>query len=292
MKKILLIGQGSLGHYIKKQAVMNDFEIFGTYYKNTSPDSSCLNICDIDSVEKVVKKINPDFAINCAARGDIDFLETHPKEAFDVNSIGAKNVAQICNENKTRLIHISTDSVFDGIRGNYDESDKPNPQNAYAQSKFDGEKNVAQICNDYIIIRTNFYGLYPTRKYFLNWIFENIKQGKGFTGFSDVIFSPLDASTLSKMIVESLEIQYSGILHLSQNFPISKYDFIKNILDYFKLKNPLRKGSIDDQKPGVKRPKNTSLNNAKSKFFIKTKIPGYMEWVKENQSSLNRYLNN
>ena len=94
------------------------------------------------------------------------------------------------------------------------------------------------------------------------------------------------------MITESLEINYNGILHLASDCSISKYDFIKNILDYFDLKNPLSKGSIDDQKLIARRPKNTSLNNLKSKDLLTIEIPSFLDWIKENNMMINRYLNN
>ncbi len=292
MKKILIIGQGSLGYYIKKQAILEGYDVLGTYHNTKEIDSLFLNVCDINSIEDIIKNENPDYAINCAARGDVDYLETHSEDAFNVNTLGAENVAKILHENKIRLVHISTDSIFDGIKGNYSEEDQPNPVNVYAQSKYEGEKKVSQISSNHLIIRTNFYGLYPNGRYFFNWILDNIKQKKSFLGFTDIIFSPLDVSTVSKMITESLEINYNGVLHFASDCSISKYDFIKNILDYFNLKNPLSKGSIDSQKLIACRPKNTSLNNLKSKDLLTIEIPSFLDWIKENEMMINRYLNN
>lgn len=292
MKKILIIGQGSLGYYIKKQAILEGYDVLGTYHNTKEIDSLFLNVCDINSIEDIIKNENPDYTINCAARGDVDYLETHSEDAFNVNTLGVENVAKVLHENKIRLVHISTDSIFDGIKGNYSEEDQPNPVNVYTQSKYEGEKKVSQISNNYLIIRTNFYGLYPNGRYFFNWILDNIKQKKSFLGFTDIFFSPLDVSTVSKMITESLEINYNGILHLASDCSISKYDFIKNILDYFNLKNPLSKGSIDDQKLIACRPKNTSLNNLKSKDLLTIEIPSFLDWIKENEMMINRYLNN
>ena len=227
MKKILLIGKGSLGNYIKNQSTFQEYNILCTSHTSQETDCFSLNVCNIESVDNLIKNENPDYIINCAARGDVDYLETHPDDAFSVNSIGAENIARISKENKIRLVHISTDSVFDGIKGNYSEEDEPNPVNIYAKSKFEGEKNISKISNNYLIIRTNFYGFYSSGKYFFNWILNNIKQKNDFLGFADVIFSPLDVATLSKLIVESLSINYNGILHLASDMSISKYDFIK-----------------------------------------------------------------
>jgi dTDP-4-dehydrorhamnose reductase len=292
MQKILLIGQGSLGEYIKNQAILKNYKIVGTFNDSKKPNCLFLNICEINSIEKIVKNVNPDYIINCASSGDVDYLESHPEIAFNVNSLGAENIAKISHENKIRLIHISTDSVFDGIKGNFKETDSPNPVNIYGKSKYEGEKNILKICNDFIIIRTNFYGLYSTRKYFFNWILDNIKKNQSFLGFDDVIFTPLDVSTLSKMIILSLNINFNGILHFSSDTPISKYNFIKNTLNFFELKNSLKKGSIESAQSLALRPKNTSLNNEKSKEFIKIQIPSYNDWFKQNKDLINRYLNN
>ena len=230
-KKILLFGKGFLGSNIVLNNKKNNYKITSTHKAGKEKnDQFSLDIFNISTIEKIILKTNPDFIINCIARGDIDFLEKDLDLAMKVNCYGVSNIAKIAKENKIRMLHISTDSIFDGKRGNYVEEDIPNPINNYAKSKYAGEKEIMKSTNDYVIIRTNFFGLDQRGNYLFNWILNNVKKSTTMYGFSDVIFSPLNIDCLSKMILELLEIKFKGIIHLSSDKVISKHDFILEIL--------------------------------------------------------------
>ena len=271
-EKVLVIGKGFLGTYVEKEA-SNYFDVVCTQLNSTKSEIKKLDIVDFEQVNNLILSINPDYVINCAVRGDIDNLQNNKELAFSVNSQGPENIAISCKENKTRFIHISTDSVFDGEMGNYTEKDIPNPVNVYAESKLKGELKIAKISNNYVIARTNFYGIDYSGNYFFNWILNSIKENKQINGFSDVIFSPLDILTLSKMIIEILQTKYVGIINFSSGIPISKYDFIIKVTKLLgcSIEN-IHKSSIDDTKILSSRPKNTSLNNQIVTDLLKTPI--------------------
>ena len=291
-KNILLIGRGFLGEYIVQKSKDLEYEITSTNFtKNNNKHSKNLDITKIEQLENLIKRVNPDYLINCAARGDIDFLEQHPDLANKINCEGAANVAKISEENKIRLIHISTDSVFDGKKGQYSENDKPNPLNVYAKSKYAGELKIEKNSKDYVIIRTNFYGLNERKKYFFNWILKNLKSQNKIIGFTDVIFSHLDVISLSKMILELLTLEFRGILHLSSGKTISKYDFILEVVKIFSSsKDLVHPGSITEQKFVAIRPKNTSLKNNLAKRLLKTSIIDLETWLTQNKSEIWKYL--
>ena len=289
-KKILVIGAGFLGSKILEIGNVTGYEVVGTS-RIAQNNTISLDISNIDEAENLLRKINPDYVINCASRNEIDFLESHADLAMQVNSVGARNVAKICSDNKVRLVHISTDSVFDGAKGWYSENDKPNPLNIYSKSKYEGELMVSSNINNYVIVRTNFYGVNKNGKYFFNWILDNIKSNKTMTGFSDVIFSPLGITTLAKMIVELLEIKYNGILHLSSGKTISKFDFISKVVSFLgKSTSLVRQGRITDMKLPARRPLNTSLRNDLSKKLLKTEDMGLYDWLVQNSEEILKYL--
>ena len=186
----------------------------------------------------------------------------------------------IAQRHKIKLIHISTDSVFDGKQGRYSENDTPYPCNIYAKSKLRGEEFVKEFSENYVIIRTNFYGYDKKNRFLFNWILSMLKQKKKFIGFDDVIFTPLEVSNLSKMILEISTKNYVGLIHLASDDAISKYQFALMVADIFKLKKELiTKGSVDDINFVANRPKNTSLVNKKAKGLLNTPIISLFDWL-------------
>jgi len=238
-------------------------------YQNIS-NSIKLNAVNIEEVEKYLISVKPETVINCVGIGDIDFLEKNPTIAYKINSDSAKNIAKICNKLGIYMIHISTDSVFDGQTGMYKENDKVNPLNIYTKSKALAENYVQDNAKNSVIVRTNFYGFDKKNKWFFNWIINSLSLGKKITGFTDLIFNPLEISNLSNLLIELTTIKHEGILHLSSNDFLSKYDFIMKVASVFNFdKNLIIKGNSSFP---VKRPKNTTLDNSISKRILKTPI--------------------
>jgi dTDP-4-dehydrorhamnose reductase len=276
-----------VGTILNEIAKNNNFLTYGTYYSNFVPNCTKLDVSKIEDVEKIVSQINPDFIINLASQNNVDFLESNSDLAMIVNCDGASNVAQIAHETKIKLLHVSTDSVFDGIKGNYSENDQPNPINVYAKSKYEGEQSVIKNCKNSIVARTNFYGINPFEKYFLNWILIQLKNNVPMVGFTDVIFSPLSVKNLSQIFIELMEIKFTGIIHLSSTYSISKYDFISKIITSLNLPQTLVKpGEISSLNFKAQRPKNTSLSNKLASTVLKTKIVEFDDWLEKNKSNI------
>jgi dTDP-4-dehydrorhamnose reductase len=272
MKKVLVIGIGFLGNYIVKQLKTNNFVTLGTKISKTSKTSS-LDITQKQDLEKIILEFNPDCIINCAASVDVDFLEKLPEMAYSINSDGVKNLAELSNKYSKRIIHISTDSIFDGIQGNYNENDIPNPINVYGKSKEIGEKYLRNIHQNHVIIRTNFYGIHNEGKFLFDWIKSSLESKKQISGFDDVIFSPVEIGNLSEIIQEFVVNDFNGTVNISSNDMITKYDFAIKIAKCFNYDPSLiRKKSIDSFNFIAKRPKNTSLDNTYALKILKSKI--------------------
>lgn len=277
----MVIGQGFLGNYIVNECLQNEIPVIGTHYNINFNDKLKMDIQDINSIFDCVTKIQPDLIINCASNIKIDYLEKNISCAFSINANGAKNVATVANKHGIRLAHISTDSVFDGKRGMYSEEDTPNPINVYAKSKLLGEQLVTENSNNHVIIRTNFYGMNQNKDFLFNWVLKNLQHNTPITGFTDVIFTPLEISNLSKMILEISNLEYDGIIHLASDEVLSKYEFVLRIATILGFDCDLiKKGSIDENVGFIaKRPKNTSLSNKKSKKLLETKIISLTDWL-------------
>jgi dTDP-4-dehydrorhamnose reductase len=234
-----------------------------------------------------VKKYSPQVIINCAANVNVDDLENNEKLAFSINAYGAENIARVCKNNKIRLLHISSDAVFDGKKGMYVEEDVTNPVNIYAKSKMLGEKLISKNLENYVIIRTNFYGFHKQDKFLFNWILSKLKNNERFPGFNDVFFNPLEVTNLSKMIYELSEKNFCGILHLSSDEIFSKFEFATKISEFFDFdSNLIKKASIDELGLNAKRPKNTTLVNNKAKNLLDTKIQKLDSWLRDIQNKI------
>ena len=278
MRRLLIIGQGFLGKTISTIAETKNFEVYRGSYRNNQR----VDVRKLESIENIVKKINPDIIINCAALTDLDSIEKESKNAYEVNAYGAGNISKIASKYSKRLIHISTDSVFDGKKGNYLESDKPNPINEYSKSKKLGEDFVKENSKDFVIVRTNFYGNNKERKFLFNWILENFKQNKKFGGFTNILFNPLEIENLSISLLELSELKYTGILHMGSDKIYSKYEFAKIICEKLGYnRNLLFKKEVNDEEWIARRPHNTSLNNQLSKKIIKNKTYDLESWLEK-----------
>jgi len=248
-KKTLLIGCGFLGSHIFSHLKELEREVVATNFKKISSQIRKLDITDLDSVAKCVSFVNPDLVINCAANVQIDYLEKNQELAFSINAYGAENVAKACEGRGIRLIHISSDAVFDGKRELYQEEDNPNPVNVYGKSKLLGENLIQKLSKNYVIIRTNMYGYNPDGRFLFNWILNSLRENKEIVGFHDVIFNPIEISNLSKLIIKVGDTSFNGILHLGSDDVINKLQFALQIAEVFKLnKNLVKKGSINDVK--------------------------------------------
>ena len=287
MDNVLVIGSGFLGGNIVNEFRNNEIKVIGTNYNKNSSDEIHFDITNMDSIVSCVKKYSPQVIINCAANVNVDDLENNEKLAFSINAYGAENIAKVCKNNKIRLLHISSDAVFDGKKGMYVEEDVTNPVNIYAKSKMLGEKLISKNLENYVIIRTNFYGFHKQDKFLFNWILSKLKNNERFTGFNDVFFNPLEVTNLSKMIYELSEKNFCGILHLSSDEIFSKFEFATKISEFFGFdSNLIKKASIDELDLNAKRPKNTTLVNNKAKNLLDTKIQKLDLWLRDIQNKI------
>ena len=277
-ERVLVVGAGFLGSNIAQE--FRDHIVTQTNLTKIQKDSYILDITDGEKVIDCFNDVRPSIVINCAANTEIDFLEKNAQIAYSINGDGVRNLAVAAERSNVKFIHISTDGVFDGTCGNYTEEDKPNPINVYARSKIIGEEHVVRNCSNHVIVRTNFYGYHPQNKFLFNNILSKLRKKEKIIGFDDVIFTPLEVSNLSRQISDVAFSNYVGILNLSSNESISKYQFCCSVAEAFGFdSNLIRKGSIEDAGFITKRPKNTSLVNTRSKQITKSKITSLTDWL-------------
>lgn len=193
-----------------------------------------LDITDIEALREFVSEHKIETIINTAAYTAVDLAETESVLAFHINSLGARNLAMISQEFQIKLIHISTDYVFDGTNYKpYTEQDKPNPMSVYGHSKLEGEKAILELAYSAYIIRTSW--LYSGfGKNFLTNITRLAQDRDSLSIVADQIGTPTYAPDLARAILElipTLHTQTKQILHYSNQGVASWYDFAYEIIN-------------------------------------------------------------
>jgi dTDP-4-dehydrorhamnose reductase len=178
------------------------------------------------AVEHLLDQTQPDWVINCAALAILDECEASPDRARKLNTELPGKLADHVARGGARLLHVSTDAVFDGRRGNYTEEDQPNPLSVYARTKLEGERAVLRANPEAIVARVNMYGwsLLGQRS-LAEFFFYNLQAGNQIKGFTDVYFCPLLANDLAYLLLQMLEANLSGLFHVVSADCISKYAF-------------------------------------------------------------------
>ena len=245
--------------------------------------SSDLDITNKENCVFVFDKSNPDYCINAAAYTAVDKAESESEKAHLVNVIGAKNLAEACNDFGVTLIHISTDFVFDGNKSlPYTEEDATNPQSIYGQTKLDGESAIQKIINNYFIIRTSWvYSQFGNN--FMKTILRLAKERKSLNIVSDQIGTPTNAIDLAEAILkitlskgEDLGDAF-GIYNFSNEGECSWYDFAKKILEINNINIDLQPILTTSYPTPAKRPKYSVLNKSKIKNRFGIEIKSWEE---------------
>ena len=247
------------------------------------------DITDNEFVSLVLKKVNPDIIIHCAAIVNLNTCEENHKLAFSLHVESTENLARY-KPGVTKIIYISTDSVFDGEKGDYAETDIPNPLNYYAKSKLEGE-NAAKLNPEYIVIRTNIYGFnIPLKNSLAEWAIKNFSTNNSIQGFSDVVFNAVYTKQLADIIRKLIQMDYKGLINVASKDFISKYEFLVNIARAFGTSEKLiEETSSENFHFAVPRPKKTYLNIKKLEKLLP--VPninsGIMDMIKDfnNQKS-------
>ena len=268
-KKILFTGGSGLLALNCALYLRDDFEVYLALH-NRIINLQNVHTCKIDleneqELEKELIRINPDILINAAGMSNVEECELKPNDAEKINAIVPGILARLSKKLNIYFVHISTDHLFDGTKCFQTEDDSISPLNEYGKSKAKGEQEVIKYNKDALIVRTNFFGWGTSyRQSFSDFIINSLRQEKKITLFSDVYFTPIFIQTLIDFIQILIKNNRSGIINIVSNERISKYEFGILIADVFGLnKNLIEKGSIENNKSLVQRPKDMSLSNIK-----------------------------
>ena len=266
--KVLITGASSLPGYRTTLSMLSKgYRVIGASFSNDIPIEHELltkvrvDLRDFDGLSRIFKEHIPDAVVHMAAYGDVDGCEKNPDLAWAINVQGTINLVKLAEIFSDYILYLSTDYVFDGLRGGYAEQEVPKPVNYYGLTKLCGEVAVASsnIANS-IVRASSIYGLGPGRKNFAKFLLEELSAGRKVRALVDQYTTPTQASALADAVTEILERKLTGVFHVVGE-KMSRYEFAIKIAETFGLKKELIVPTkMEEMKWYANRPKDSSLD--------------------------------
>lgn len=271
MKRILVTGAtGQLGSELK---VLSENYNYEWVFANRSE----ITLDNIQLLEKQLNEINPDIILNCGAYTAVDKAESEKELAFAINYLAVEIIAKYASENKAKLIHVSTDYVFDGSSSTaLTEDANTNPINIYGESKLAGEVSCLKENPDSIIIRTSWvYSKFGNN--FVKTMQRLMQERDKISVVNDQIGSPTYAADLAQAMIDIIESSkwVAGIYNYSNEGEISWYEFALSIKELGDYNCKVEGISTLSYPTPAKRPSFSLLNKEKIKTIYNLEIPNY-----------------
>jgi len=271
MTRILITGgSGFLGHNLLK-GLCDRHELFGGHYSSQTVARECrpaaFDITDAQAVSERFEEIRPEVVVHAAAMAQPDECENHPKRAHQVIVEGTRHIAEACARTSARLIHISTDLVFDGVRGQYTEGDKVRGISVYARAKIEAEEIVQAMASASIVLRIALLYGYGNAAHtgFVAATLRSWREGKALTFYTDQYRTPAFAPQVCEAVCGFLEHpRLGGIFHLGGAERISRFEFAVMLARQAGVSTDLvRPGSMFDVPDAAPRGQDCSLVSGK-----------------------------
>jgi dTDP-4-dehydrorhamnose reductase len=273
MARIAIFGSaGQLGLELLAELRSRGHEVAGL-------DRSQADITDAAQVEAALARVQPGIVINAAAYNHVDLAEKEPASAWHVNGLAVRNLALACRQRGARLVHFSTDYVFDGRAGRpYREDDAPHPVGAYGVSKLAGELYAAAYLERPLIVRTCGVfgpgGRVTSRRNFVELMLDLASRHQPIRVVQDHVASPTYAPALAARTADLLERDAAGVFHLGGGQPISWFDWAAKIFAAAELRPELRPVGGEQLPTLAPRPRYSALSNAKAESLGIAPMPG------------------
>jgi len=282
-KKTVVFGcRGQLGIELVKVLTERGYQVAGF-------DRSQVDISDGAQVERTFAQEDPAIVVNAAAYNQVDVAEKEPAPAMIANGLAVRNLAMCCRQYDARLVHFSTDYVFDGSAGRpYSEEDATHPLGAYAVSKLAGELYTRAYLDDPLIIRTSGVfgpgGLRTARGNFIELMLRLAADAKPIRVVDDHVASPTYAPLLAARAADLVDRRLTGVYHIGGGQPISWFDYACMIFRIAEVQPEVKPTSEREFRTAARRPKYSALSNAKMERYgiepfppLETAVRLYME---------------
>lgn len=261
-KRVAIFGSGGqLGVELKRELGARGWLVTGF-------ERSGVDITDPARVERAIAEADPAVVVNAAAYNQVDVAEQEPQAAFAVNALAVRNLAMACRQLDARLVHFSTDYVFDGTAGRpYTEEDRPHPLGAYAVSKLAGELYAQAYLERALIVRTSGVfgpgGLRTARGNFIEVMLRLAVSSQPIRVVADHVASPTYAPALAARTADLMELDQDGVFHAGGGTPLSWFDFARLIFASSGLTPELLPTNDRQYRTAARRPKYSALSNGR-----------------------------
>jgi dTDP-4-dehydrorhamnose reductase len=279
--RVLVSGaRGQLGVELCAELTRRGYEVRGY-------DRKALDITSAENVERALADFDPAAVFNAAAYNQVDVAEREPMTAYEANALAVRNIALACRQNDARLVHFSTDYVFDGNAGRaYVETDAVHPLGAYAVSKLAGELYAQAYLEHPIVVRTSGVfgpgGLHTARGNFPELMLRLAREKKPIRVVEDHVASPTYAPALAARAIDLLERGLEGIFHIGGGQPISWFAYAKLILEKAGLGDAdLCPTNEREYRTPARRPRYSALENARMRETGIMPMPRLSEAVED-----------
>jgi dTDP-4-dehydrorhamnose reductase len=257
LERVLLTGGGGQLASDLAELLADRSEVF-------APTREQLDISDGDALARLVAELRPTLIVNCAAFHNVDVCEHEERRALEVNCVAVKHLAQLSAEHGARLVHLSTNYVFDGTHEEpYGELDLPAPRSVYALSKLAGEHAALAYAPDALVVRTaGLYGLHGSASKggnFVNRMLTRAREQGALRMVADQRLSPTFTADLAAAILEAVEAGAGGVVHLTNSGSCSWHEFTAAILELADVDVPVAAAVTERAPGGADRPLNGVL---------------------------------
>ncbi len=243
MKRVLITGANGLLGQKLVTACVEDYEVMATARETQSVFRSPrftyrqLDITRYRAVQEILEDFRPDVIINAAAYTNVDGCEVEKETCWQANVKAVENLAVWARRIGATLVHVSTDYIFDGTSGPYDEEARPNPLCYYGKAKLASENAVKKEGIPYLIARTSVvYGVgRGVKTNFFLWVYHSLKQGKAIRVVTDQYNTPTLADDLAEGILQALQANVQGVVNISGGEFLNRYEMAVQIAEFFGL---------------------------------------------------------
>jgi dTDP-4-dehydrorhamnose reductase len=284
MRNLFITGSsGLLGSKIMAVA-REDYNVTGQYHKTDFRMKGCqevqLDLCDRDSVFKVIGEAEPDYLIHAAALREIDYCEQHQDEAYAINVEATKNVRDICAEIGTKVLYVSTDIVFDGESGSYQETSETHPLNYYAETKLEGEKLILEEA-DNIVSRISFlfgWNVSERRLNFVTWVLNQLKLGNDIDLYTDQYRNGTFMDDAARVFLMMYMRGLKGIYHIAGKNCLNRHEMAENICEVFGYDKELLLAKSSENSDWIApRPNKVCLDVSKAEEDLELNLLSFRE---------------
>lgn len=257
-----------------------------------APPRSELDVTDASAVVSLFDRFRPDVVINCAAFHNVEVCEGEEAQSFAVNATAVKHLAQLCDERSSKLVHVSTNYVFDGRADDpYDEDARPNPESVYAISKLAGEYAALAYAPGALVARTGgLYGLHGSKSKggnFVTRMLARAREQSSIKMVADQRLSPTFTGHLAAALLEAIDHDLNGIVHLTSSGSCSWFQFTEAIVEVAGVEATIQPVSTTRPAGAARRPLNGVLARRRTNAAGLTPLPHWRDALVEYVTQIN-----